>query len=154
MDSEKPNIVGYTRGRFAAQLPADYLYTASHFWLARQADEIWRVGLTKFATRMVGELVDHGFGIEPGAAVTLGQAIGWVEGFKAVADLYSVADGQFAGGNPALEGDIALVNKDPQGAGWVYAVKGQPDPQCVGVEGYVKILDRAIDRLLEQRAGA
>jgi glycine cleavage system H protein len=84
--------------------------------------------------------------------VTPGQVIGWVEGFKAVSDLYCLVQGQFAGGNPALQTDITLLNTDPLGAGWLYAVKGRPDPKCVPVQGYVQILDRTIERLLEKPA--
>ena len=140
----------YKRGRFTARLPTDYLYSPSHFWLARGGAQLWRVGLTKLATRMLGEMVDHAFGLELNAPVRPGQIIGWVEGFKAISDLYCLLEGQFAGGNPALEADITLVNKDPHDAGWLYAVKGRPDTQCVRIEAYVQILDQAIDRMLNE----
>jgi len=139
--------IEYKRARFRARLPADFLYGPSHFWLARLEKELWRVGLTKFGTRLLGEMVDHGFGVELNAPVALGQVIGWVEGFKAISDLGSQIEGRFAGGNPALQTDLALINQDPHGAGWLYAVKGRPDPNCVGVEGYVQILDQTIDRM-------
>jgi glycine cleavage system H protein len=90
--------------------------------------------------------------VELNAPVTPGQLIGWVEGFKAISDVSCLLEGRFAGGNPALQADITLINKDPHGAGWLYAVKGRPDTQCVGVEGYVQILDKTIDRLLASRA--
>jgi glycine cleavage system H protein len=151
MHNDGPGVVRYQRARFAAELPADYLYSAAHFWLARQGEDGWRVGLTKFGTRLLGEVVDYGFGAAPGALVAPGQVIGWIEGFKAIADLRCVAAGRFAGGNPALETDAALVNKDPHGAGWLYAVQGRPDPQCVDAQGYARILDQAIDRLLAQQ---
>ena len=35
-------------------------------------------------------------------AVERGQIIGWVEGFKAISDLFCVAGGKFEGGNPVL----------------------------------------------------
>jgi len=141
----------YKRGRFTARLPADCLYSPSHFWLARHGKELWRVGLTKFGARMLGEMVDHGFGLELNAVVRPGQVIGWVEGFKAISDLHCLLEGRFAGGNPALETDITLINKDPHDAGWLYAVKGHPDPQCARIEGYVQILDKTIDRMLKER---
>jgi glycine cleavage system H protein len=81
------------------------------------------------------------------APVAPGQIVGWVEGFKAISDLCSLVEGRFAGGNPALETDVTLINKDPHGAGWLYAVKGRPDAKCVGIEGYVRILDAEIDRM-------
>src|SRR5438309_2734592 len=113
MDTVKPKTLHYKRSRFATQLPMDYFYSPSHFWAARQEGDLWRIGLTKFATRMLGEMVDHGFNVEPEAAVAPGQIIGWVEGFKAISDVFCIAEGQFAGGNPALKEHIALISKDP-----------------------------------------
>jgi len=139
----------YQRARFATQLPVGYRYSPSHFWMAEQEPQVWRVGLTKFGSRMLGEMVDYGFEVEPGAPVVVGQVIGWVEGFKALTEIASIADGRFAGVNPALDQNPALVNQDPFGAGWLYAVHGQPGANCTDVEGYKKILDQAIDRMLK-----
>ena len=141
----------YKRSHFATQLPADFLYTASHAWIAPQAPGFWRIGLTKFATRMLGEMVDHGFEVEANAAVQTGQIVGWVEGFKAISDLFCIASGRFCGGNPALRENVKLISKDPYGAGWLYAVEGTPDPNCVDVQAYRNILDKTIDRMLEKQ---
>ena len=146
--------VHYKRARFATHLPTAYLYSPSHFWIARHEGELWRVGLTKFATRMLGEMVDHGFGPEIHAPVASGQIIGWVEGFKAISDLFCIADGHFAGGNAKLKENITLINKSPYGEGWLYAVTGQPDVKCVDVEGYAKILDKTIDKILQKEKEA
>jgi glycine cleavage system H protein len=144
----------YKRSRFVTHLPVDYLYSPSHSWIVRQdGTELWRVGLTKFATRMLGEMVDHGFELEPGVPVQVGQVIGWVEGFKAISDVFCIADGNFGGANPVLKEKITLVNKDPYGAGWLYRIAGNPDPKCVDVHAYVKILDKTIDKILERQKG-
>jgi glycine cleavage system H protein len=152
MDSPKPKSLHYKRARFATHLPVDFLYSPSHFWLARQAADLWRVGMTQFAARMLGEMVDHGFNVEIGALVNPGQVIGWVEGFKAISDLFSIAEGTFAGGNPVLKEDIALVTKQPYAAGWLYAIHGSPDSKCVDVVGYQALLDKTIDKILEKQA--
>lgn len=147
----------YKRSHFATQLPVEYLYTPSHAWVARatgatgSSGQRWRVGLTKFATRMLGDMVDHGFEVDPGASVACGQIIGWVEGFKAISDLYCVADGRFAGSNPALKETIALISKDPYGAGWLYEVAGQPDARALDVHAYRDLLDKTIDRILAKQ---
>jgi len=146
-----PQTIRYHRCNFTAQLPVDFLYSPAHAWLASHGDGLWRVGLTKFATRMLGELVDHAFQVQLNEPVRSGQAIGWIEGFKAISDLYCAAEGEFAGSNPVLKERIQTVNDDPHGAGWLYLVKGQPGPQCVDVESYRELLDRTIDRLLGQQ---
>ncbi len=102
---------------------------------------------------MLGEMVDHGFEIEPGAAVRPGQIVGWIEGFKAISDLYCIATGRFLGGNPGLRQKIGLVDKDPYGEGWLYEVEGNPDAHCMGVEAYRDLLDETIDRILEKQKG-
>jgi hypothetical protein len=60
------------------------------------------VGLTKFATR-VGEMVDHGWEAAIGSFVTCGQVIGWLEGFKAITDIFCVVEGNFCGINVVLK---------------------------------------------------
>jgi len=151
METEKPKTVHYKRSHFATQLPVDYLYSPSHCWIARQEGDLWRVGLTKFAVRMLGEMVDHAFAAEPGAPVRPGEVIGWIEGFKAISDLFCVAQGHFAGGNSLLKEKITVVNKDPYGAGWLYVVDGKPDSKCVDVHGYRAILDKTIDKILDKQ---
>lgn len=139
--------VRYKRSRFSTRLPEELLYTASHFWLAEDAPGVWKVGFTKFATRMLGDLVEHGFEVKPGDDVTVGQKIGWVEGFKAISELYGVVDGTFAGGNPALDDDVTLTDTDPYGEGWLYRIEGTPDPNRVDVQGYIDFLDETIDKM-------
>ena len=153
MDIAPAKTLPYKRSHFATQLPMDYRYSPSHAWVSVSGEGVCRVGLTKFATRMLGELVDHGFEIEAGAAVQCGQIIGWVEGFKAISDLFCIAEGEFAGSNPALKEKIRLITRDPFGAGWLYEVRGQPDAKCIDVHGYRDLLDKTIDRLLAQRKG-
>lgn len=141
----------YKRSHFVTHLPLTFLYSRSHYWLAQQADGTWRVGLTRFATRMLGEMVDHGFETEVNVNVALGQIIGWVEGFKAISDVYCVAEGIFLGTNPALRERIALIDKQPYGDGWLYAVRGTPDAKCLDVHAYRDHLDRAIDLILSKQ---
>lgn len=141
----------YKRSHFVTHLPVDYLYSPSHFWLAQQGEDEWRVGLTKFATRMLGELVDHGFEVAESAPVQAGRVIGWIEGFKAISDVYCVADGRFGGGNPALQQEINLMDKEPYGGGWLYRVQGKPDSRCMDVHSYQALLDKTIDRILEKQ---
>jgi glycine cleavage system H protein len=148
-----PATTLYKRSNFATHLPVDYLYSPSHFWIARvegSADR-WRIGFTKFATRMLGEVVDFQLEKKPGDPVRSGEIVGSIEGFKAISDIYCVAEGTFVEGNAALRDDIELVSRDPYGAGWLYAVDGMHDPRCGDVESYRRLLDSTIDRILEKQ---
>ncbi len=148
-----PAEIPYNRSRFSTRLLEDRLYTAGHSWLEREDEEVWRVGFTKFAVRMLGEIVELGFETEPGATVETGQVIGWLEGFKAVTDMYSPLGGRFEGFNPAVDADAALLSRDPYRRGWLFRVRGQPGDDCLDVHGYVALLDTTIDKMLGRRHG-
>jgi len=145
---DAPKEIRYRRSRFSTRLPVDRRYTLSHYWLLEEEPGLWRVGFTRFATRMLGDFVEMGFEPQPGDIVAVGERIGWVEGFKALTDLYSVAAGEFVGGNAALEQDITPTDSDPYGEGWLYRVRGAPEPESVDVHGYVAALDSTIERML------
>jgi glycine cleavage system H protein len=140
----------YKRSRFVTHLPLKYLYSASHYWLSEQ-NGTWRVGLTKFATRMLGEVVDFGFEAQAGSDVLPGKAIGWIEGFKAISDLLCVVDGKFIRSNPELSQNPEVVDRDCYGQGWLYEANGRPDPGCLDVQGYKDLLDRTIDKLSKEQ---
>ena len=144
-------IIPYKRARFSTRLPVNRRYTGAHYWLLEESSGVWRVGFTKFATRMLGDLVEYDFSIKEGDRIALGQEIGSLEGFKAVASIYSVAEGEFCGAGAELSSDITLLESDPYGRGWLYKVRGRPDPQSLDVHGYAALLDGTIDRLLKSR---
>jgi glycine cleavage system H protein len=112
----------------------------------------WRVGFTKFATRMLGEIVEVRFEKTVGSTVASGEIVGSIEGFKAISDLYSCADGTFAGSNPELAKNVEKVSEEPYGAGWLYEIDGVPDSRCMPLDAYKTLLDATIDRILEKQA--
>lgn len=141
----------YKRATFATQLPVGSLYSPSHCWMARREGRRWRVGYTKFALRMLGELVDVQFEPAPGAGVAAGDIVGSIEGFKALSDIYCVGAGTFAGGNAALKHDLESIAREPYGAGWLYEFEGDPDDRAMSVENYRGLLDVTIDRILAKQ---
>jgi glycine cleavage system H protein len=151
-------MVHYKRATFSTRLPADSLYTASHSWLMQVneragAEGLWRVGYTKFALRMLGELVDVQFESQSGAEVRPGDILGTIEGFKAISDVYCVGQGRFEGGNPALNRSLTPIVENPYDLGWLYEFSGRPDPRAMDVDGYRALLDATIDRILEKQQG-
>jgi glycine cleavage system H protein len=151
MTGPAPRTLHYKRSHFATQLPVDYLYTPTHAWLARQPDGAWRAGLTKFATRMLGDIVDWAIETPAGGAIQPGDVLGWVEGFKAVSDIFCVVRGELIGPNEALNEDPGSIGEDCYGTGWLYAARGEPDALCMDVEAYRALLDKTIDRILEKQ---
>jgi glycine cleavage system H protein len=151
MENAAPKTIFFKRSHFATHLPADALYSPSHYWLQRDADGAWRVGFSKFAVRMLGDLVDQSFDVPEGAPVQPGKIIGWIEGFKAISDIYCVIEGTFGGANPGLKGRLEQINDDPYGAGWLYRAFGEPDRNCMPAQDYVNLLNATIDRMLAQQ---
>lgn len=151
MKPAEPKTLFFKQSHFVTHLPVDYRYTRSHFWAEPQQGERLRLGFTRFATRMLGEMVEHKFETTIGAPVRLGQVLGWVEGFKAISDVIAVGQGTFAGGNPALKDDIGLVSSATYSKGWLYELDGQLDDQSLDVQGYAEHLKVTIDRLLEKQ---
>jgi glycine cleavage system H protein len=151
MEAGEPNTLYYKRSHFVTRLPLDRLYSPSHYWLLNQ-EGTWRIGLTKFATRMLGEIVDYGFETKPGELVRPGQALGWIEGFKAISDLFSVIEGKFEQANPDLSKNPDSVDRDCYGLGWLYSASGTPDALCLDAQGYKTLLDTTIDKLVEKQS--
>lgn len=151
MSGPAAETVFYKRSRFSTRLPVDRLYTGAHYWLQEESPVVWKVGFTKFATRMLGDLVEYGFSIYSGDRMTVGYEIGSIEGFKAVSTIFSVAEGEFLGSNDDIRSDITLIESDPYGRGWLYRVRGDADPGSTDVQGYVSILDATVDRLIQSR---
>lgn len=137
----------YRRLVFRTRLLGDRLYTPSHFWIQQQETGVWRIGLTKFASRMLGDVVEIRFDRREGDTVRIGESIGWFEGFKAMSDLYSVASGVLAGTNPLLVDRIAVVDDDRYRRGWLYEVRGEAEPDAMDMHAYAALLDETIDRM-------
>ena len=102
-------------------VPDDLLYTESHEWVRREGDKI-RVGITDHAQ---AELTDVVYVELPkmGATYETRGTIAIVESVKAASDIYAPAKGTVLEVNKALESNPALINTDPYGEGWIYAMQ-------------------------------
>ncbi len=154
MPETTPGFLVFKRSRFGTRLPTHLRYTKSHYWILQMSEGVWRIGFTKFATRMLGDMVEFQFEPQPGDSIELGQKVGSIEGFKAMSDIYSVASGTFSTSNALLRDDITLIESDPYGDGWLYEVQGSPEPDLMDASGYAIILNTTIDKLLAGRHDA
>jgi glycine cleavage system H protein len=147
-----PETLFFKKSHFVTHLPVQFRYSRSHFWSQKREGSRLRLGFTKFATRMLGEIVDYNFDILSGAPVSPGQVLGWVEGFKAISDVISIGQGSFVGANQALQEDSELITRAPYAEGWLYEMDGQLDDQTLDVQGYVAHLNVTLDRLQEKNS--
>jgi glycine cleavage system H protein len=108
-----------------ASIPADLRYTKEHEYLKTTSDPaVVQIGITDYAQ---GELGDVVYVDLPKAGATFARmaVFGTIEAVKAVSELYCPVAGTVVEANPALEGDPALVNRDPYGAGWMIKLRVQ-----------------------------
>ena len=102
-------------------VPAGLLYSKEHEWVKIDGDSA-TVGITDYAQSSLGDIVYVELP-RIGAALTQFGSIGVVESVKAVSDIFTPVGGEVTETNAAIEGDPALVNRDPYGDGWLYKVK-------------------------------
>jgi len=116
-----------------SSIPKDLRYTKDHEWVRASDDQqIVEVGITDYAQ---GELGDVVFVELPKGAAAFKQhdVFGTIEAVKAVSELYSPVAGSIVEANKALEGDPALVNRDPYGKGWMVKVKLKDPKELEGL---------------------
>lgn len=101
---------------------------------------------------MLGELVELEFNKKLGEKVAVGEVIGWIEGFKALSDVYAVASGKFVRENPELIEDPEHLLRSPYGSGWLYEVEGTAEPNALSPEEYIELLDTTIQAMLDAEA--
>ncbi len=92
-------------------------YTKEHEWLELAADGVATVGITDYAQKQLGDVV---FVELPAIGKTVAQAaeIAVVESVKAASEVYAPISGTVVAVNQDLPANPALVNLEPQGAGW------------------------------------
>ena len=95
-------------------------FSKQHEWISIEG-EVATVGITKYASEMLGDVVfvelpDQGKSIEKD-----GQA-GVVESTKAASDIYSPIAGEVVDTNKSIVDDPAAVNKDPEGSAWFFKI--------------------------------
>jgi glycine cleavage system H protein len=102
-------------------VPDDLLYTESHEWIKREGDNV-RIGITDHAQ---AELTDVVYVELPkmDREANAREAIAVVESVKAASDIYAPVKGKVVEINKALESNPALINTDPFGQGWIFALK-------------------------------
>ena len=109
-------------------IPENLKYSQDHEWL-KEDGEFALVGITAHAANELGDIV---FLDIPSVGETLDkdEVFGSIEAVKTVADLLLPVGGEIVEFNEALEGEPALVNSDPYGAGWIVKIK-MTDPAQV-----------------------
>ncbi|PIE53506.1 glycine cleavage system protein H [Candidatus Fermentibacteria bacterium] len=110
-----------------SSIPENVRYTETHEWVRKDGDK-FVVGLTDHAQHEMGEIVMADLP-ETGAEAIKAEAIGGLEAVKTAEDFYAPVDGEVVAVNEELEASPSLINEDPYGNGWLFAVKASDESQ-------------------------
>ncbi len=117
-------------------------YSNDHEW-ARVEGDVCYVGITDYAQSQLGDIVFVDV-TTVGETLGKGEVFGTIEAVKTVSDAFLPVGGEVIEFNEALDGDPALVNKDPYGEGWIVKVKmsdASDLEQLLSAEEYAKIIE-------------
>lgn len=116
-----------------SNVPKDLRYTPEHEYVKTTGDPaIVQIGITDYAQGELGDVVFVELP-KPGASFTKMQVFGTIEAVKAVSELYCPIAGTVVEANGELDGNPALVNRDPYGAGWMIKLKVKDAAELTGL---------------------
>ena len=95
-------------------------FTQDHEWIDVDGD-VGTVGISDYAQSQLGDIVFVEVP-EAGKRIAKGDEAAVVESVKAASDVYSPVSGSVVEGNAALTDEPALVNTDPEAAGWFFRI--------------------------------
>ena len=106
-----------------SNIPQDLYYTEEHEYVKKTDDaSVVQIGITDYAQGELGDVVYVDLPKLQSVFARM-DVFGTIEAVKAVSELYCPIAGIVVEINAALDGDPALVNKDPYGEGWMIKLK-------------------------------
>jgi len=103
------------------EFPDDLRYSKEHEWV-RAAGDRAIIGITDYAQDALGDVVYVQLP-DVGLDVMAGGSVAEIESTKSVSEVYSPVTGKIDEVNPALESAPELVNTQPYGDGWLFAIE-------------------------------
>jgi glycine cleavage system H protein len=99
----------------------DCRFAKTHEWAFKGGD-IAVVGISNHAQEEISDIVFVDLP-KVGQTATAGQNCCVVESVKSASEIYAPVSGEIVEVNEALNGDPALVNREPHGNGWLFKIK-------------------------------
>jgi glycine cleavage system H protein len=106
-------------------------FTKEHEWIRVEGNSA-TVGISNHAQEALGDIVFVEVP-ESGRELRKGEEAAVVESVKAASDVYSPISGSVIEGNQAIADDPALVNSDPEGAGWFFKIEVKDASELQGL---------------------
>ena len=126
-----------------ANVPADLHYTSDHEYVKGTDDSnVVQIGITDYAQDQLGDVVFVELP-KKGAQFSAHDVFGTIEAVKAVSELFCPLAGEVVEVNSRLDGEPALVNSDPYGAGWMIKLRmksASDKASLLNAEAYSKLI--------------
>jgi glycine cleavage system H protein len=112
-----------------SNIPDSLKYTKEHEWVATTAAPlIYRVGITDYAQGALGDIVYVQLP-KVGEKLSADKVCGEVESTKSVSEIFSPVTGSIVSINTDLNSAPETINSDPYGAGWLFEVSVENEPE-------------------------
>lgn len=102
-------------------MPDKKRYTAGHEWILVEQDQA-KIGITEYTQGNLGEISYIRFP-PVGTVVEQGDTIAILESLKSATEVSSPMSGTVVAINDILSENPALINRDPEGLGWIVCLK-------------------------------
>ncbi|MDR1599712.1 MAG: glycine cleavage system protein GcvH [Oscillospiraceae bacterium] len=120
--------------------PKSLSYAKTHEWIEPLGGGSYRIGLTDYAQRALGDVVFVNLP-EPGDALVEGEAFCDVESVKAVSDVFSPLTGTVAEINAALLDSPERINQDCYAAWLITARADAPGADWLDADAYAALAE-------------
>lgn len=104
-------------------IPNNLLYSKTHEWVRKEAENTAVVGITDFAQKALGDIVFVDFKLGVGEKAEKDASICDLESVKAVEGVYLPVSGEVIELNNKLEEDYSMMNKSCYDQGWLIKIK-------------------------------
>jgi glycine cleavage system H protein len=112
-----------------SNIPDSLKYTKEHEWVAPTAAPlVYRVGITDYAQGALGDIVYVQLP-KVGEKLSADKVCGEVESTKSVSEIFSPVTGSIVSINTDLNSAPETINSDPYGAGWLFEVSVENEPE-------------------------
>lgn len=96
-------------------------FLKTHEWACKEGENAV-IGISNHAQEEISDIVFVDLP-KVGRVVKVGENCCVIESVKSASEIYAPVSGEIVAVNDALNGDPALVNREPHGNGWLFKIK-------------------------------